>query len=47
MSRERQEGLSEQMELKEELKEERKDDWWMRVGKQFRFEVESAFADIT
>lgn len=46
MLRERQEGLSEQMGLKGGLKEERKGDWRMRIGKQFRFEVESAFADM-
>lgn len=44
--RERQEGLSEQMGLKGGLKEERKGDWRMRIGKQFRFEVESAVADM-
>lgn len=46
MLRERQEGLSEQMALKGGLKEERKGDWWMRIGKQFKFEVESAAADM-
>lgn len=44
--RERQEGLSEQMGLKGGLKEEGKGNWQMRIGKQFRFEVESAFADM-
>lgn len=46
MLRERQEGLSEKMGLKGGLKEERKGDWRMRTGKQFRFEVESAVADM-
>lgn len=46
MLRERQEGISEQLGLKEGLKEERKGDWRMRLGKEFRFEVESAFADM-
>lgn len=34
------------MGLKGGLKEERKGDWWMRIGKQFRFELESAVADM-
>lgn len=46
MLRERQEELSEQMGLKERLKEERKGDWRIRIGRQFRSDVESAFADM-
>lgn len=38
--------VSEQMGLKEGLKKEWKCDWWMRIGKQFRLEVESTFADM-
>lgn len=45
MLRERREGLSEQMGLKEGLKEERMDDWQMGIGRQFRSDVESAFTD--